>query len=474
MSILPINQGGTGTATPALVAGTNIALTNPFPNMTIGLSGVVGVANGGTGSGTQNFVDLSTNQAAIAGNKTFNGLTKFGAKTFSGTTQTGGFYHGLTALGTKRYNVDDYGADGSGATDSSSAIQAALADAVAGNGILFFPPNNYLYNSATPLTLSSGQYGIEGGGAFITGGALATDCFIITGVGQQYQSFRFPSIYNFKNGRGLTLLGALGCDVWVPRVSGCSIGISIESDSGHLNANQNIIRNGKLDGCTVAGLQVKTTANGQAQQGNYFYSNYISNCDKGIYYNVASTDNLVVWNYYEVDVIFGEFNNARNQWGIYASGQYLSTTFHIRNVFDAFSTSASSGYIHFTAGSTGKFRVILDNQIAGTAGPGGTAGAQYATFQLGVMAPRQIPTSTSSIRSRNQTAGQLTSPPPRPRQIETGQAATTAEMPCSQAPYARRSQFPHLAVSLRHISSTFIRLWQMELLSSLSNRFGQM
>jgi DNA-binding beta-propeller fold protein YncE len=37
------------------------------------VTGIVQVANGGTGSATQNFVDLSTNQAGIAGNKSFTG-----------------------------------------------------------------------------------------------------------------------------------------------------------------------------------------------------------------------------------------------------------------------------------------------------------------------------------------------------------------------------------------------------------------
>jgi hypothetical protein len=37
------------------------------------VSGIVGIANGGTGSSTKNFVDLSTNQTNIGGNKTFTG-----------------------------------------------------------------------------------------------------------------------------------------------------------------------------------------------------------------------------------------------------------------------------------------------------------------------------------------------------------------------------------------------------------------
>jgi hypothetical protein len=42
-------------------------------NPTISLSGVVPIANGGTGSGIQNFVDLTTTQNNIGGDKTFTG-----------------------------------------------------------------------------------------------------------------------------------------------------------------------------------------------------------------------------------------------------------------------------------------------------------------------------------------------------------------------------------------------------------------
>ena len=75
------------------------------------VSGVVGIANGGTGSSTQNFVDLSTNQA-IAGIKTFNGNlttsgnTSLNANSGASTTNIGtGTTTGAVTIGGGSNNI---------------------------------------------------------------------------------------------------------------------------------------------------------------------------------------------------------------------------------------------------------------------------------------------------------------------------------------------------------------------------------
>jgi hypothetical protein len=67
-----VSQTGAGSATTLLHGGTSPA----YSAVALGtdISGVLPIANGGTGSGTQPFVDLSTNQTTIAGNKTFTGV----------------------------------------------------------------------------------------------------------------------------------------------------------------------------------------------------------------------------------------------------------------------------------------------------------------------------------------------------------------------------------------------------------------
>ena len=83
-------------------------ITGTLSGTATNVSGIVAIANGGTGSSTQNFVDLSTTQT-IAGAKTLSGATTLsstsahgGAATFSSTVNVTGAtsLSSLTASGT--------------------------------------------------------------------------------------------------------------------------------------------------------------------------------------------------------------------------------------------------------------------------------------------------------------------------------------------------------------------------------------
>lgn len=72
---LPIAQGGTGSTSQNFVSlAGDLGGTVTVPTVTAThLSSALPVNQGGTGSTTQNFVDLTTTQSSIGGNKTFTG-----------------------------------------------------------------------------------------------------------------------------------------------------------------------------------------------------------------------------------------------------------------------------------------------------------------------------------------------------------------------------------------------------------------
>ena len=81
-----------GSLTPtfrALVATDVPTLNQNTAGTAANVTGTVAIANGGTGSTTQNFVDLSTAQASIAGNKTFTARTTIGGGLIYTTTAVG-------------------------------------------------------------------------------------------------------------------------------------------------------------------------------------------------------------------------------------------------------------------------------------------------------------------------------------------------------------------------------------------------
>lgn len=172
---ISVPSGGGPYQVPGLIVGQPTSLSAPatvltgpltvqngpitFPNASLGvaaLTGVLPLANGGTGSASQNFVDLTTAQS-IAGNKTFTGnmvgtggttykpgITSQVALTLQGlASQTGDLIQLLTSSAVVLWKV---AADGthwfyshlvaSGAAPTLGALQTGIASqSVVGNDI---------------------------------------------------------------------------------------------------------------------------------------------------------------------------------------------------------------------------------------------------------------------------------------------------------------------------------------------------
>jgi hypothetical protein len=111
--LLPVANGGTGTATPALVQGANITITGTWPNQTIA------AAAPGTGTVT-----------SVAGTGSANGLSLSGTVTSTGNITLGG---AVTSLTTTNFTVEEsggklvfkYGATVIASMDSSGNIISA-------------------------------------------------------------------------------------------------------------------------------------------------------------------------------------------------------------------------------------------------------------------------------------------------------------------------------------------------------------
>ena len=202
--ILPIANGGTGSSTASLVAGTGIAITGTFPNQTIN-------ATSGTGTVT-----------SVAGTGTVQGITLTGTVTTSGSLTLGGSLSPI-ALATQvsgTLNASSGGtgvagtitgyeyANGTGAHTASTTIPTtALSGTIT---------NAQLTNNSITVTAGSG---LSGGGSVALGGTTT-----LTNAG----------VTNIVAGTGITVNAATGSVTINSTATGSVTSVSVTGNSGVL------------------------------------------------------------------------------------------------------------------------------------------------------------------------------------------------------------------------------------------------
>lgn len=211
ISVRPAGTGSYATLTPRQpLTSTPYAVHSATAE---NVSGVVAIANGGTGSSTQNFVDTSTDQTSIGGNKTFTGVLSISdgsaaapAMTFSGDSDTGFFRSAPDTLrfstgGVSRMVIDPSGRVGVGTEIFSNPIRfSAVEDNPSA-------PSAYgVYGQA--IGVSGFRAGVVGQTFFTDPAQTNTTGFGLYGFanGANFNT----GVYGFSQGAGAINIGIFG------------------------------------------------------------------------------------------------------------------------------------------------------------------------------------------------------------------------------------------------------------------------
>jgi hypothetical protein len=193
--IVAVANGGTGTATPSLVAGTNITISGSFPNQTINASG------GGTPGGSNTQVQYN-NAGAFAGsaNLTFNGTTLTAAGlagplngTVGATTANTGAFTTLSATGVTT-------------VQAGSAAAPAITTSGDTNTGIFFP-------AADTIAFSEGGVEaarLDASGNLLVGTTTAATKLTVGGLAASYvDGITLTNSQNWGYGSSLTFQAVL-------------------------------------------------------------------------------------------------------------------------------------------------------------------------------------------------------------------------------------------------------------------------
>jgi hypothetical protein len=179
--ILPVANGGTGTASPALVAGTNVTITGSWPDQTINASGGGGSVGPGTTNGLAYFNASTTvtSPTPPSTNGQYScGYTITGSATAPPTCPLIGFIPGQIAGGSTSY-VTSYADNSSGIVHLETATASATLTLSTPTTVLNASPiYSYSNHSTHTDTIApAGGFTIQSGSS-----AAASTLSVATGV----------------------------------------------------------------------------------------------------------------------------------------------------------------------------------------------------------------------------------------------------------------------------------------------------
>lgn len=249
------------------------------------LQGQVATNTSDISTANANIATNTTNIAANTGNITTNtssisSLNASVSSISSTLTTTTATANAAVPKDTLVINVKDHGAVGNGAADDTSAINTAIG-VLASGGVVYFPPGNYVVNSATVITLPANVV-LRGAGP---GASTIT-------IGASFSGAQAINVTGINAGlEGLTIRGASSTTTSNPVAFGVA---SVN--------NQNL----RIHNCAfrfINGYAIKawgdtttTTAGGTTLHGGTITSTSIESCAGGIHIKTTNGGSISnVW-----------------------------------------------------------------------------------------------------------------------------------------------------------------------------------
>ena len=174
-----VANGGTGTSTPAIVAGTGISVSGSFPNQTVGITPISGVAGSYTNANvTINSEGQITTAANGSGSGGYPSIVSSYVNTSTTITYPSSYSNTYSVIPAGMYRITVYGRMTS-ATGTGTAFIAAQLSYYDSNG----PLDTQFTNSTTQSTpFASGAVPMYGTCAFYSDGIHAPNISIAAGV----------------------------------------------------------------------------------------------------------------------------------------------------------------------------------------------------------------------------------------------------------------------------------------------------